>query len=134
MDQTSQERNTHSSALVPSRNCTLNECYPWPSKDLKKKKNSTRKITQSHFRYTALNPWQTIKPVFYAYFKVKIRDSLLQMQSIPEASAENSLNIKPKTINKHQSKHKPSLTAIHISYIQFDTSKLLRKAFLLFYL
>lgn len=56
------------------------------------------------------------------------------MQSIPEASADNSLNIKPKTINKHQGKHKPSLTAIHISYTHFDTSKLLRKAFLLFYL
>lgn len=114
-------------------NCKLNKCYLWQSKD-QKKKVSSRKFIQSHFRHTALKPWQTIPPVFYAHFKVKIRDSLLQMQSIPEASADNFLNFKPKTINKHQAKHKTFCTAIHISYTQFDTFKLLRKAFLLFYL
>lgn len=54
------------------------------------------------------------------------------MQSNSEVSVDNFLNIKPKTINKHQAKHKTSLTVIHISDTQFDTSKLLRKAFPLF--
>lgn len=63
----------------------------------------------------------------------KIRDLQLQMQSIPEAFADSFLNIKPKTINKHQAKHKTSHIAIHISYTQFDTFKLLRKTFLPFY-